>query len=175
METESKQLPTKIESNQTEINKQEEVSPESLTIFQNKMITVYFEKHLESNKGIFNNEAEKSLLISNVAKEMGLTLPQTELLYKRAKDNFYQSIKRLPAEVIINQINAEGQILKEEVYNTSTKDITAKSHEIMDINDKLAKINKLYDIAPQTNIYFKQDIDVNDLLNPDNFKEKPNE
>lgn len=136
----------------------------SLSKIEKDLLKIYMEKHLESSKGIFDDEKEKKWLIKTISTELSIPEKDVAKLYKKAKEDYFASIKRLPAETQINQINAEAEILKQEVYNNSTEDILYKAKEIMNINDKLAKINKLYDANPVTNIYFETDLDINELM-----------
>jgi hypothetical protein len=147
-------------------------SIQSLTPVQQELLILFFEKHFESTKGLFNNKDETKFFLDKVSKEMNLPLEGLTKLYKKGKNSYFASMKRLPAETMINQINTEGQALKEAVFNDSTKDIIAKSHEIMDINDKIAKVNQLYNVSPTTNIFFQQDFKPEDLLNPKNYTEE---
>ncbi len=142
----------------------------ALTGLQAELLKIFFEKHFTNSKGLFNEPDSKSYLIKQVSQEFSISEDKLEKLYKKAKDEYFTSYKRLPAEALINQINAEAQTLKEETYNNSNKDIGDKTKIIMDVNDKVAKINQLYDISPVTNIYFKQEFKSEDLLNSDNFK-----
>lgn len=175
MEEEAKQEPglqtdpnlvqTKEASGKEVIQKEET----GLTRLQSEMLKTYFTQHFETSRGVFNDQNDRTKLLARISEELSVPVAKLDKLYKQGKDAYYASIKRIPAEALINQINAEAQILKEDVYNTSEKDIADKAKAIVLINDQISKVNQLYDVSPTTNIFFQQNLNPADLLNPAKF------
>lgn len=87
-------------------------------------------------------------------------------LWREAKHEYYQNMKRIPSDALLNQINETNEMLTERILNESRRDITFQADVINKINVTAAQVNKLSEVAPVVNIMFHQPIQINELLNP---------
>ncbi len=113
----------------------------------------------EINKSPF---VDKETIIRWIQREFNLDRTKATGIYRRAEKQYYQH--RIPPETLINKINDESEYLKREVIENSALDITKQAKVINDINETMAKVNKLTDVPTQVQINISTDLNEAEFL-----------
>ncbi len=146
--------------------KEEVINPtgkRKLSILEKSAIKTLFYDHF--SKHPYGDEGSKKTIFSAILKEEPeLTEKQLDVMFRKAKNDFFMSLPQLQPEALIAKLNEENDYLKTKILTTSNLDIVKQAEVINKLNATAADINKLKDVAPNIQITFTTNLNENDLI-----------
>ncbi len=129
---------------------------------------------------------QKKSLFKAIKKDLPSVSDQSLYrLWRETTNDYYQNLKRIPSEALLNIINEKHEQrtekyeeLNQRILDESTADITKQVEAIVKTDmvlvkseQLIAQINKLNEMAPVMQINFHQPMSLNKLLNPNDTQD----
>ncbi len=140
-----------INASHTRINK--EIAPDILTIFKNEVGDLPY----------LNKEVRSNIITHWLNKYPNLNKGSLRVYLTRLEQKFFEEQPQWTQKSLINKITVEYEGLKERILTESAEDITKQSKAIKDLDELVAKVNKLTDASPAVSIIINSSINEDEL------------